>query len=44
MNQKIRFKYSFFQSNSEAEIIDEIQKSQDYDGFIILPVHSPIPQ
>ena len=26
---------SFFQSNSEAEIIDEIQKSQDYDGFII---------
>ena len=34
-SKKLDLNISFFQSNSEAEIIDEIQKSLDYDGFII---------
>ena len=34
-SKKLDFNISFFQSNSEARIIDMIQKSQDYDGFII---------
>ena len=34
-SKKLDLKISFFQSNSEAKIIDKIQKSQDYDGFII---------
>ena len=34
-SKKLDLNISFFQSNSEAQIIDEIQKSQDYDGFII---------
>ena len=33
--KKLDFNIYFFQSNSEAEIIDEIQKSLDYDGLII---------
>ena len=34
-SKKLDLKISFFQSNSEAKIIDKIQKSQVYDGFII---------
>ena len=34
-SKKLDFDISFFQSNSEAEIIDEIQKCQNYQGFII---------
>ena len=33
--KKLDFNISFFQSNSEAEIIGKIQKSQDFDGLII---------
>ena len=34
-SKELNLNISFFQSNSEAKIIDEIQKSQNYDGFII---------
>ena len=34
-SKRLDLNISFFQSNSEARIIDMIQKSQDYDGFII---------
>ena len=34
-SKKLDFDISFFQSNSEAEIIDEIQKCHNYQGFII---------
>tara|TARA_B100000579_G_scaffold406815_1_gene393566 strand:- start:232 stop:660 length:429 start_codon:yes stop_codon:yes gene_type:complete len=34
-SKRLDLDISFFQSNSEAKIIDEIQISQDYDGFII---------
>ena len=34
-SKRLDLKVSFFQSNSEAKIIDKIQKSQVYDGFII---------
>ena len=34
-SKKLDLKISFFQSNSEAKIIEKIQKSQVYDGFII---------
>ena len=34
-SKKLDFDISFFQSNSEAEIIDEIQKCQNYQGLII---------
>jgi 3-dehydroquinate dehydratase-2 len=34
-SKKLNFDISFFQSNSEAEIISEIHKCQKYDGFII---------
>ena len=34
-SKRLDLNISFFQSNSEAKIIDEIQKSQDYDGYII---------
>ena len=34
-SKKLDFNISFFQSNSEAEIISEIHKCQKYDGFII---------
>lgn len=34
-SKRLDLNISFFQSNSEAKIIDEIQISQDYDGFII---------
>ena len=33
--KKLDFNIYFFQSNSEAEIIDKIQKSLDFDGLII---------
>ena len=33
--KKLDFNIYFFQSNSEAEIIGEIQKSLGYDGLII---------
>ena len=34
-SKRLDLNISFLQSNSEAKIIDKIQKSQDYDGFII---------
>ena len=34
-SKELYFNISFFQSNSEAEIIEEIQKCQGYDGLII---------
>ena len=34
-SKKLDFDISFFQSNSEAEIIDEIQKCHNYQGLII---------
>tara|TARA_B100001989_G_scaffold197231_1_gene145856 strand:+ start:315 stop:749 length:435 start_codon:yes stop_codon:yes gene_type:complete len=34
-SKKLDFNIFFFQSNSESEIIDQIQKSQDYCGLII---------
>jgi len=34
-SKKLELNISFFQSNSEAKIIEKIQKCQDYDGFII---------
>ena len=34
-SKRLDLKISFFQSNSEAKIIEKIQKSQVYDGFII---------
>ena len=34
-SKKLDLNISFLQSNSEAKIIDKIQKSHDYDGFII---------
>ena len=33
-SKKLNFKVSFFQSNSEAEIIDKIQKCNHCDGLI----------
>ncbi len=32
---KLNLKVSFFQSNSESEIIDKIQQSSDFSGLII---------
>ncbi|MDR2772056.1 MAG: type II 3-dehydroquinate dehydratase [Elusimicrobiota bacterium] len=38
LSQKVRVEVSFFQSNSEGEIITEIQKAQEtFDGIIINP-------
>ncbi len=34
-SKKFDFNISFFQSNSEAEIIEKIQECQNYDGLII---------
>ena len=34
-SKKFDYNISFFQSNSEAEIIEKIQKCQKYDGLII---------
>ena len=34
-SKNLGFDISFFQSNSEAEIIGEIQKCQNYEGLII---------
>ncbi|MAI30027.1 MAG: type II 3-dehydroquinate dehydratase [Pelagibacteraceae bacterium TMED124] len=34
-SKKFDYNISFFQSNSEAEIIEKIQKCQNYDGLII---------
>ena len=34
-SKKLDFNIYFFQSNSEAEIIDKIQKSHNYEGLII---------
>ncbi len=35
VSKKLDFKISFFQSNSESDIIDEIQKIENIDGLII---------
>ena len=34
-SKKLGFNIFFFQSNSETKIIEQIQKCQDYKGFII---------